>query len=90
MEVTIDKYGRIVVPESLRNQLGIGAGTEFTIEVEGDRLVLRPISDRSTLQTRDGLLVSTAEVAPDIDVEEVIDEVRTARVRTIAGPDADG
>ncbi|MEF8939234.1 MAG: hypothetical protein V5A22_05260 [Salinivenus sp.] len=44
---------------------------------EEGRLVLRPIPDRSILRHRGELLVSTAEVVPEVGVEETIDEVRT-------------
>jgi AbrB family looped-hinge helix DNA binding protein len=89
MEVTIDEYGRIVVPKSLRDRLGIGAGTELAIEEENGRLVLQPIPERAVLEERDGLLVSTAEVNSDVDVEAVIDEVRKTRNQTIAGTESD-
>lgn len=84
MEVTLDKYGRIVVPKVIRDRLGIGAGTDLTVEVEQGRLVLKPIPERPALEERDGLLVSTAEVPADIDVRAVIEEIRAERSRNIA------
>lgn len=48
-----------------------------------------PQSER-VLEKHDGLLVSTAEVASDVDVQSVIDDVRVNRSRKIAGDDADG
>lgn len=78
METTLDKYGRIVVPKPLRDELGIEAGTQLTLEVEQDRLVLKPVN-REVLEEREGLLVSTADVDEDVDVQAVIDEVRTRR-----------
>lgn len=89
METTLDKYGRIVVPKSARDQLGIKAGTELIVEVEEGRLVLKPVPERAALEERDGLLVSTAEVPPDVDVQSVIDELRAERTRKIAGLDRD-
>lgn len=89
MEVTLDESGRIVVPKPLRDRLGIGAGTELAIEVEDGRLVLKPIPERAVLDERDGLLISKAEVAVDVDVQSVIDDVRAGRASTIAGLEAD-
>ena len=43
MHVTLDKYGRIVVPKPVRDQLGMGEGTDLKVEVEEGRLVLRPV-----------------------------------------------
>lgn len=78
MEATVDKYGRIVVPKPLRDELGIEAGTQLILEVEQDRLVLKPVN-RDVLEEREGLLVSTADLDEDLDVQAVIDEVRTRR-----------
>jgi AbrB family looped-hinge helix DNA binding protein len=84
MHVTLDKYGRIVVPKPVRDQLGMGEGTDLKVEVEEGRLVLRPVSE-PILEERDGLLVSTADVPPSVDVRAVLDDVRAARSRKIAG-----
>ena len=80
MEATLDKYGRIVIPKALRDQLGMEAGTELILEAEGDHLVLRPVQ-QDVLEKQDGLLVSTAAVNDTVDVQSVIDEVRAERTR---------
>jgi hypothetical protein len=41
------------------------------------------------LQEREGLLVSTAEVDPEVDVEATIDEVRAERSQNIADSDTE-
>ena len=84
MEVTLDEHGRISVPEVLRDKLGLEAGAQLSLEIEGKTLRLTPTSERSVLQERDGLLVSTANVDQEIDVESVIDEVRADRSQGIA------
>ncbi|PSQ97103.1 MAG: hypothetical protein BRD55_04145 [Bacteroidetes bacterium SW_9_63_38] len=89
MEVTLDEHGRIAVPQSLRDRLGIGAGTELAIAVEDGRLVLKPIGEQAVLEERDGLLISTAEVPADVDIQSVIDDVRTARTSKISDLDSD-
>ena len=38
----IDHLGRIVVPVELRRQLGVRAGDELEIGIEGEAIVLRP------------------------------------------------
>lgn len=87
MEVTLDEHGRIVVPKSLREKLGLEAGAELTLEVEGDQLLLKPTPERSALEERDGLLVSTAEVDREVDVQAVIDDARAERSQNIADLD---
>jgi AbrB family looped-hinge helix DNA binding protein len=87
MEVTLDEHGRIAVPKSLREKLELEAGTELTLEVEGDQLLLKPTPERNVLEERDGLLVSTAEVDQEVDVQAVIDGVRAERSQNIADLD---
>lgn len=84
MQVALDRYGRIVVPKPVRDRLEIGAGTDLTTEVKEGRLVLKPIP-QSVLEERDGLFVSTADVAPNVDVRADIEEARAERSRKIAG-----
>jgi AbrB family looped-hinge helix DNA binding protein len=42
METTLSTKGQIVLPEKLRNKLGLGAGDKFDIEVRTGRVVLTP------------------------------------------------
>ena len=87
MEVTLDEQGRISVPESLRETLDLEAGAQLSLEIEGEALLLTPISERSVLEERDGLLVSTAEVDRKVDVEAVIDDARAEQSQNSADLD---
>lgn len=87
MKVTLDEHGRISVPKSLRKKLGLKAGATLTLEVEDEQLLLRPTSERDVLEEREGLLVSTAEVDQEVDVQTVIDDVRAERSSNIADLD---
>lgn len=40
--VTVGKHGRVVIPVSLRNELGLDVGTELVARVDCGRLVLEP------------------------------------------------
>jgi AbrB family looped-hinge helix DNA binding protein len=87
MEVTLDEHGRISVPKSLRKKLGLKAGATLTLEVEDEQLLLKPTSERNVLEEQDGLLVSTAEVDQEVDVQTVIDDVRDEQSSKIADLD---
>jgi AbrB family looped-hinge helix DNA binding protein len=41
---TISTKGQLVIPASIRQALGIASGMRFSLTVEGDRIVLRPIT----------------------------------------------
>lgn len=71
MKTTIDKAGRLVVPRSLRDRVGISAG-EVEITVDGSALKITPATtDR--LDERDGFLVlpPAGGEMDDEDVREV-------------------
>jgi AbrB family looped-hinge helix DNA binding protein len=41
---TISTKGQLVIPASIRQALGIASGMRFSLTVEGDHIVLRPIT----------------------------------------------
>lgn len=85
MDVTIDKFGRIVIPKVVRDALGLKAGSELQVEITeeetGERTIaLRPGQEKALLIDEDGLLVYTGVLqAPDFDVVEHIRVTREER-----------
>lgn len=68
--VSLDRFGRIVVPKPMRDELGLEAGSELSIEVAGDTVVLTPLADNDRIVARDGLVVFTGDV---------LDQIRSGR-----------
>ena len=68
--VSVDRFGRVVIPKPVRDQLGLDAGAELTVEVVGDAVHLVPVSDSDRIETRDGLVDFTGEV---------LDQIRSGR-----------
>ncbi|MBS1707439.1 MAG: AbrB/MazE/SpoVT family DNA-binding domain-containing protein [Armatimonadetes bacterium] len=64
--VSIDRFGRVVVPKPMRDQLGLDAGADLTIEVVGDELRLVPVTDSERIEQKDGVLVYTGEILDQI------------------------
>lgn len=48
MVVRLSTKGQIVIPKEVRDRLGLEPGAEFTVSLEGDRIVLE-LQDRRTL-----------------------------------------
>lgn len=83
MEVTVDKFGRIVVPKNLRDSLGIAPGMRLEIEQIGREILLRLPAEASNLRDEGGVLVYCGRLIGD--VEETIQQVREQRHRQIIG-----
>jgi len=72
MRATIDKAGRLVIPKSLRERLGLQPG-EVEIHADGTGIRIEPIAAES-LEQRSGVLVIPASGTPIDD-----DAVRALR-----------
>ncbi len=89
MEVTIDNYGRIVIPKPLRDRLGLEAGSALEITIEpadgGETLTLRPSGQKPALVRKDGVLVHTGSADEPLDPVDSVRSARTERLRSVAG-----
>jgi AbrB family looped-hinge helix DNA binding protein len=68
MKATVDSVGRIVVPKSLRDALGLLPGTRVDISRYGQGLQVVPAGRTAQLVMEDGVLVATGETSIDDDV----------------------
>lgn len=82
MEATLDRFGRIVIPKRVRDDLGLHAGSVLEIDDADDRIVLRVRREEPDLVREDGVLVYTGEAVGDI--EEAIEAQRRKRSREVA------
>lgn len=88
MEVTVDDYGRIVIPKPIRDRLGLESGSSLELdvvseeEVGGEAITLRPRGQEPTLQRKGGLLVHTGRLTDtDFDVVQQLREQREERAQ---------
>ena len=78
MKTTIDKAGRVVIPKPIRDALGLVAGAEVDIEIDGAAIRMEGLATaQSKLEEVDGLLVLPAERD---EKPLTVDEVRKLRV----------
>jgi AbrB family looped-hinge helix DNA binding protein len=72
MRITIDKAGRIVVPKTLRDVLGMRAGAQLDIEAVDGALEIRAAPTPVHLEERDGVPVAVPEQSlPPLTAEQV-------------------
>jgi len=80
MRTTIDKAGRLVIPRSLRNRIGLGGGGEVELELDGAGVRIEPVPG-TDLREDGGLLIIPAAGTPITTslVRELIDADRHGR-----------
>jgi AbrB family looped-hinge helix DNA binding protein len=78
--VSLDKFGRIVLPKRLRDALAVSSGDRFTVVMEGDSVVLRPQRKEQTLRQVKGIWVLDSDEPVSLkDIQDSIEAVRRER-----------
>jgi AbrB family looped-hinge helix DNA binding protein len=87
--VTIDKAGRIVLPKAARDRLRLAAGDTLALELDSDRVLLRPVRSKSAMRKERGVWVfhSGGKVTA-AETDEALRNLREERARIIRDPDA--
>lgn len=68
MEAVVDQAGRIVLPKSIRDALGLLPGTKVDISPYGAGVQVVPAGRTARLVEENGVLVSEGETPVDDDV----------------------
>jgi AbrB family looped-hinge helix DNA binding protein len=89
LTISMDPAGRIVIPKSIRDQHGFGAGTEFELTLKGNRIYLRPVERPAVLEELpNGWLVFESSLPPEFDIVGDIARGRAERDERVAGKSA--
>ena len=80
-QLTLDQFGRVEIPEKIRQQLGINHETKLSLKIENGQLILKPLKPEIETYYEDGILVFKAE--PIGNPETIIDELRTERINEL-------
>jgi len=67
METTLDRFGRIVIPKQVRDDLGLSPGSVLRLERRDDEIILTPVTGNARLVLKEGVLVFTGEVEGDFE-----------------------
>ena len=66
MKTTLDRFGRIVIPKRVRENLGLTPGTILQIEPRGEDVLLKPVREEPNIIQKDGVLVFSGSASGDI------------------------
>ena len=66
MQTTLDRFGRVVIPKQIRDELGIRPGAVLTVEERGHEVVMKPMSEEPHLVVKQGVLVYRGESRGDL------------------------
>ena len=83
MQLTLDRFGRMVLPKAIRDDFGLRPGDVLEAEEQTDAIVLRPLTRSDCLRREGRALVFTGKAAGAIG--GVLGGVREARLNCIAG-----
>ncbi len=86
MNIRIDKAGRLVLPKSVRSQLGITPETALELVQSADGVLLRRVDQRPSMKQVDGLWVHQGICTANTDWAGVIDSVRHERADSAWAP----
>jgi len=93
MNVTVDKFGRIVLPKSLQVLLGLTPGKQVNIEVTDEGFIAKPvITVKPILVEENGFLFvkyvdengNDADIDVEIDFDKILQDVRNERIDKLA------
>lgn len=77
--LTLDQFGRLLIPQEIREQLGLTSGTQFTLAVQEGKLILEPFPQESKVYYSGTTLVVESE--PTGHLETVLDDLREERIK---------
>jgi AbrB family looped-hinge helix DNA binding protein len=79
METTLDKFGRVVIPKKVREDLGLEPGVVLKIKQENEKILMEPMHNEPRIVVKKGVLVFTGNATGSIE-----DAVRTLRKKRIS------
>lgn len=84
MNTLLDKFGRVVIPKEIRDNLGLKPGELLKVEQLDDEVVLKPLREEHPIKVKDGVLVYTGTATGSLI--EAVKAHREERLRRVSSP----
>jgi bifunctional DNA-binding transcriptional regulator/antitoxin component of YhaV-PrlF toxin-antitoxin module len=85
MELSIDKFGRVLLPKKLREHLGVGKSLKVEVKEMPNGVLLTPVRHGSGLMRKDGILILRGGGDDShINWDTLVQDEREERIRHIA------
>lgn len=75
----LDRFGRLLIPKPLRDELGLQPGDELAVEVVDGALWIRSLLDAGSFEVREEVVVYCGRRAGDL--EAAVDATRAERLQ---------
>ncbi|MBI3292898.1 MAG: AbrB/MazE/SpoVT family DNA-binding domain-containing protein [Elusimicrobia bacterium] len=82
METTLDKFGRVVIPKEVRDDLGLQPGAVLLVEEHPHEILLRPVQGEPQVIVKDGILVFTGH--PTGHIADALHAHREERLKRLS------
>jgi len=83
METTIDRFGRVVIPKRLREDLGLKVGEPLVIEERAEGILLKPSREGVSVRYKGRVLVFAGDATGDPG--DLVRKLRDERMRKLVG-----
>lgn len=87
LQITIDRFGRVVIPHEVRERLGLRPGMKLEVARQmEDAVVLKIVEEKPKIKWINGIMVFAGTgQKEDVDIVELIKQDREERDRKISG-----
>jgi len=76
--LTIDSLGRVMLPEGIRQTLGLNPEDQLTLEIQDGKIVLQPVPHKPRVYYEGKVLVVQSEFTGPVDA---VDPLREERIQ---------
>jgi AbrB family looped-hinge helix DNA binding protein len=82
MVTKLDRFGRIIIPKDVRDDMGLEAGAVLQIEKQGEKIILQPVKGEPQITEKRGILVFTGVAVGDL--KAALHEHRRSRLKKMS------